>query len=127
MQKYPLHVQGVNKKRTTAKTKVMSNKNNIQYVSANQNVSPIGFDTRWLWYLYSYGTDVHFIWQEGEFKLGSHVAQGDVESVEVETVERWGAEALRMQRREGYQTPYQTDKAIYLASQLSSMQLLSAK
>lgn len=68
----------------------------------------------------------------GEFKLGSHLAQGDVESVEVETVERrsrgGGAKALQMQRGErGNQTLYQTDKAIYLASQLSSMQLLSAK
>lgn len=31
-----------------------------------------------------------------------------------------------MQREKGHQTLCQTDKAIYLASQLSSMQLLSA-
>lgn len=61
-------------------------------------------------------------------KLGSYLAQGNVrKSVELETVKSWGAEELQMQRGEGHQTLYQTDKAIYLASQLSSMQLLSAK
>lgn len=55
-------------------------------------------------------------------KLSSHLAQGDVESVEV-----GGAEALQTQTGKVHQTPYQTDNAIYLASQLSSMPLLSAK
>lgn len=59
-----------------------------------------------------------------------------MESVEVETRGGWGfgvgwagrwAKSLQMQKGKGYQTPNQTDKAIYLASQLSSMQLLSAK
>lgn len=50
MQKYPLDVQYVfkkKKKQNTAKINTMSNKNNIQYVSTNQNVSPIDFNTRW--------------------------------------------------------------------------------
>lgn len=67
------------------------------------------------------------IWQVGEFKLSSHLAQGGVGSVEVETAEWRGAEALQMQRGEGNQTLYHTNNTIYLASQLSSMQLLSAK
>lgn len=67
------------------------------------------------------------MWQVGEFKLGSHLAQGDVESVEVKTVERRSGGAKMQRGERGNQTLYQTDKAIYLASQLSSMQLLSAK
>lgn len=51
MHMLPLHVQSKDTKEknngTTTKTKAMSNKNNIQNVSANQNVSPIEFDTRW--------------------------------------------------------------------------------
>lgn len=93
MQKYPLDVQYVfkkKKKQNTAKINTMSNKNNIQYVSTNQNVSPIDFNTRWQWYLYSYGTESHFIWLVGEFKLGSHLAWGDVESVEVDCGEVGG-------------------------------------
>lgn len=37
----------------------------------------------------------------GEFKLGSHVAQGDVESVEVETVGRWEGRGISNAKRGG--------------------------
>lgn len=65
----------------------------------------------------------------GEFKLGSLLAEEGVESVEVETVGKsggWGGgqRHYRCRGQTGNQTLYQTDKAIYLASQLSSMQLL---
>lgn len=84
--------------------------------------------------MYSYGTEapVSYFSLEGEFKTRQSSCSGDVESVG--GVWEWGGVKGNSdaERDEGWggggdQTLYQTDRAIYLASQLSSMQLLSAK
>lgn len=86
--------------------------------------------------MYSYGTEAPFHTSalRVNSKLGSHLAQGTWKVLEgfgrggvkgntdAERDEGWGGGV-----DEGNQTLYQIDRAIYLASQLSSMQLLSAK